>query len=192
MKKFILILLPFLLSNCQSNSETERIYDEYLQLNQRYWSRVNNLGAYNLDNYFEGDSLTLTPELSFLMIPNDTVTEIVIEPENFFEILEPSQIVITKIFDHSFYRKAYEFRTINLDSNLLGHINSDDLIKNIEGLDAVIRNKDHLLGRVNLLEKEYNKRIEELANRYNIAVDSLYNLLAQEHFKATKEPIFTH
>ena len=192
MKKIIWILLPLLLSNCHSNSETEQIYYEYLQLNRQYWSRVNNLGAYTINNYFEGDTLTLTPELSFLMVPNDTVTEIAIEPENFFEISEPTQIHITRTSDHPYYRKGLEFRTINLDSNLVGYLNSDDLIENLEGLDAVIMNKDHLLGRISRLEKEYNERIAQLADRYEITVDSLYNLLAQEHFKATEEPVFTH
>lgn len=192
MRKFIWILLSSLLFNCLGNSGREQIYNEYLQLNRQYWSRFNNLGAYTLYNYFEGDTLTLTPELSFLKIPNDTVREIYIEPENFFKITEPTQITITKTFNHPSYRKGYEFKTLSLDSNLVGHINSDALIKNLEGIDALLRNKNHLLSRVSQLEKEYNEKIDELANRYKITVDSLYNLLAQEHFRSTEEPVFTH
>lgn len=142
--------------------------------------------------YTIDDTLTLNPGLRFLMIPNDTVYDIPLSNGYFYDVEQPTTIKITWSNKNLFYHELYHFITLETDSIVKGVILSEDLIANQESCEDMANEHQNQLRRIKEEIDLYNNGVSELAMKYELTEDSLFQILAEEHYRATGTPVFGH
>ncbi len=189
-KLFLIILLA--LVSCNSETNSSRIYQEYMQLGNNSWRWLRNMDRTTFYRYNIGDTLTLNPGLRFLMIPNDTIYDIPLSNEYFYDVEQPTTVRITWLNRELFYHELYHFVTLETDSIVNGMITSEELISNLKSCEDMAYEQQSQLRRIKEEIDAYNHRISELAIKYELTEDSLFQVLAEEHYRITGTPVFGH
>lgn len=189
-----IIFLSFVAFSCSiiEDQSSHQILDEYYELNYNSWKRIRNADYLMFSTYEKGDTITLNAGIRLIMAPHDTISEIPLTKDAFLNIDEPTRICLVEANEDRFYQHTFKFRTIDLDSTVIGYINSDNLTVNQEGAWKIINEKDRYMKMILEEKNFFDDRIEELAKKNNLSEDSLFKVLAKQYFEATGNPIMTH
>jgi len=145
-----------------------------------------------IPQYQVNDTIVLKSEIRLLIIPNDTIVDIPLTPENFVDFKELDMIKLTSSNDTKFYKHFFNFITIDRDSTIKGVITSDELAICQEGPMSPITEKNMFLQRVLEQRNYFDQHIKELAVKHGMSEDSLFKTLAKEYYQTTGNPIFVH
>ena len=145
-----------------------------------------------IPKYHINDTIELKSDVWLLIIPNDTIEDIPLTPENFRDFKESTRILLVTANTTKFYKHVFEFITLDSDSTIRGIINSDDLAICQEGSLSPVTEKNMFLQKIMDEQNRFDERISQLADKYNMTEDSLLSVLAKQYYAITGIPVMGH
>lgn len=191
---FAFLFIGLLLISCSEHDSSAKheILDEYLLINYNSWKYVNSIEYNTIPNFRVNDTIELNSDIRLLTFPEGSNEDAPLSEENMLEYTRSTRIKLTREIKDRFYNPIYYFATVGQQPILRGVLSSDELLNAQEGLSSTLVSKNMFLDRILKQRNYYNEHIIELANKYNLTVDSLHKLVADQYYSITKEPIFTY
>jgi len=192
--RYYVILLFTVIAGCSQTERTDdhELLDEYLLLNYESWNRTKN-SLYDISHRYQvGDTLTFEFAATLMIIPNDTIEDIPLSPENYREFPRLTKIKLTWVNKEKPYNHFFHFSTMHTDSTTNGVATARELRSTQIDPDILEMEKEQTLEQIFEQREFFNSQIKDLAARHNMTEDSLLTVLARQYSEVTGNPIFAN
>ena len=186
-------ILLITLFSCDSGriSKNRQIYNEYMLLGNNSWRFVRNKNRISIYDLRVGDTAILNPGIGFIAIDEEEEDLVPLSSDYYRRVDEPTTIRIVRKEDQ-YFRDLYHFEVLDIDTAFYGVATTEDMIRNGSDDEDVIRKYRNQLTTIQEEIQTYDLRLEDLASKYDLTLDSLFKVLAKEHYEVTGEPILGH